>query len=749
MRKTLLFAALFYLRQSCAQQLFFPRENYKDSVSLARAIPALAAEVAAQYKNADRRTYYDDMFRYLIVARQYDQAIAFIDSVRKGLTSVNQGGREGVGFQFEAFAKARLAEQGKDSSFESAFKRIFAAGYARLDGDGRNIVSMYVISDPGAMKKTLADLVAGRQQKDTITLQEARQLLRAYNAYNVYSVIVPLMNPIIIAGDKKKFIIDQVLIRTRDGSVLQAETGRPRDARDRLPTVFIFDIYIDSAYDVSMVKQYASRGYACVVANTRGKGLSPQSIEPFEHDAGDAYDVIDWISRQPWSNKKVGMTGGSYLGFSQWAAAKKLHPALKTIMPEVAVGFGIDYPMAGNIFTSYMLRWIHYVTNSKQTDDADFENSRHWDSVFWSWYKRGAAFRALDSIEGRPNPIFQRWLRHPSFDSYWQNARAYEQDFSRIDIPVLTTTGYYDDDGLGAMYYYRQHYLHNPHADNYLVIGPYDHGGAQSFPQAELYGYKVDPAATTFNFIDLGIKWFDYILKDSAKPEILRDKVNYEVMGANEWRHASSLAAMSNDTLTLFLGNTRVGQHYKLSDRSNSDEYINQEIDLADRTDTVPHSENFKIINDAIQLKNEISFISGPMEKPLIITGSFIASLSAVINKRDMDLVIYLYEMMPDGRYFYLASALQRASYARDRGNRQLLEPGKKESIPVDNAVMTCKMMSKGSRLVIVVGIQKRPNCQINYGTGKDVSDETIADAQEPLEIKWFSDSYVRVPVCR
>lgn len=743
MRRPLLFAALFSIQQLSAQSLFFPRENYKDSLALAHTIPALAQQVVARYTNADSITYYDDMFRCLMVAKQYDQAIAYIDSIRKDVPT----GSDGVGFQYEAFAKAKLAGQEGDHSFGELFKKVFATGYARLDGDARNFVSAYLISDIRPLKRALADLVGERQQKDSMTLQEAKQLVRAYNSYIVYSAIMSPMDQIITADDKKRYILDRVLIKTRDGSLLQAETGRPRDVKGKLPTVFIFNIYIDPAGDAAMVKKYVSKGYACVVANTRGKGGSPQPIEPFEHDADDAYDMIDWISRQPWSNKKVGMTGGSYLGFSQWAAAKTLHPALKTIMPEVAVGTGIDYPMAGNIFMSYMLQWIHYVTNSKQTDNADFNNTGHWDAVFRDWYERGAAFRALDTIEGRPDPIFQRWLQHPSFDTYWQNMRACGQDFSRIDIPVLTTTGYYDDDGKGAMYYYREHYIHNANADNYLVIGPYDHAGAQGYPQSDLLGYKVDPVATSFNFVDLGIKWFDYVLKDSARPALLRDKVNYEVMGANEWRHAPSLAAMSNDTLTFFLGNIRVDQHYKLSDSPLADEHIDQEVDLADRTDTASDGDNAKIIDNTIYLKNAISFVSRPMEQPLIVSGSFIASLKAAINKRDMDLIMSLYELMPDGRYFYLATAMQRASYAWDRGKRQLLEQGKKETIPVDNAGMTCKTLTKGSRLVLVLGINKRPNWQINYGTGKDVSDETISDAKEPLEIRWFSDSYVKVPV--
>ncbi|HLX91111.1 MAG TPA: CocE/NonD family hydrolase [Puia sp.] len=747
MKITLLFVAIFSVKQLSAQQIFFAKENYQDSASLAKTIPSLAAKVLELYKDPDKSNYLDNAFRFLMVAKKYDRAILYIDSFRKSLPPLSVSGIGGIGVQYECFSKAKIAQLKETRTFDELFKGIFATSYVQLDADGRNYISRYAIPEIPPLKKTLDALIKDRQLSDTITLENAMRLVRSYNSYISYSAMVPMMRPIVASEDRKSFIIDKVFITMRDGSRLEAETGRQRNMKGRLPTIFIFNIYIDSTADVGMVKLYASKGYACVVANTRGKGGSPQSIEPFEHDANDAYDVIDWISRQPWSNKKVGMTGGSYLGFSQWAAAKNLHRALKTIMPEVAVGIGIDYPTLGSIYMSYMLRWIHNVTNSKQTDEADFNNESHWDSTFKAWYKSGRSFRSLDTIEGRPNLIFQRWLQHPSFDSYWQNMRAYDADFSKINIPVLTTTGYFDADHNGAMYYYRQHYLHNPNANNYLVIGPYDHGGAQSYPRPELMGYKLDSVATAFNFVDLSIQWFNYVLKDSAKPILLQDKVNYEVMGANVWRHAPSLAAMTNDTLTLYLSNTRINQHYKFGESPEENEYIRQEIDFSDRTDTNAYDDDYKILDSAFDSRNSISFISQPFEQPIIVDGSFIASLKAAINKKDMDLTLSMYEQTPEGKYFSLGSSLQRASYVDDPSNRQLLEPGKKETIPVSYSYMTCKKLSKGSRLILVLGIMKGAYWQINYGTGKDVSDETIADAKEPLEIRWYADSYIKVPV--
>ena len=78
---------------------------------------------------------------------------------------------------------------------------------------------------------------------------------------------------------------------------------------------------------------------------------------------------------------------------------------------------------------------------------------------------------------------------------------------------------------------------------------------------------------------------------------------------------------------------------------------------------------------------------------------------------------------------------------------RKLLTPGKKTQVPIVNARMTAKLLPPGSRLVIVLDVNKNSNAQVNMGTGKDVSDETSADGKEPLEIKWFSDSKLMIPL--
>ena len=80
---------------------------------------------------------------------------------------------------------------------------------------------------------------------------------------------------------------------------------------------------------------------------------------------------------------------------------------------------------------------------------------------------------------------------------------------------------------------------------------------------------------------------------------------------------------------------------------------------------------------------------------------------------------------------------------------RRLLTPGKLESLPFDRTPLTSRQMAAGSRLLVRLNVNKNPFAQVNYGTGKDVSDESIADAKTPLRVQWSTDSHIKVPISR
>lgn len=148
-----------------------------------------------------------------------------------------------------------------------------------------------------------------------------------------------------------------------------------------------------------------------------------------------------------------------------------------------------------------------------------------------------------------------------------------------------------------------------------------------------------------------------------------------------------------------------------------------------------------------VRTPNGFAFVSAPFQTPIELSGLFSMRLDFITNKKDFDFNVQLYELKPDGEYLQLSYHWARASYVKDRRRRELLAPGRREQLDFESSLLTSRQFTAGSRLVVVLNIIKRPDAQINYGTGKDVSDETIADAKEPLSIKWFNDSFVTIPV--
>ncbi|HEY9196347.1 MAG TPA: CocE/NonD family hydrolase [Mucilaginibacter sp.] len=548
----------------------------------------------------------------------------------------------------------------------------------------------------------------------------------------------------------EKYIInDSVLIKTPQGHTLSAVTVRRRDIAGKQPAALLMFIYSNTQRSLAEAQYAADHGYVGVVADVRGKRLSPDEVAPYENDAHDVYWVIDWINKQSWSNGKVGMYGGSYSGFAQWAGLKyKVHPALKTIVPYVSAIPGMGLPMENNVFLNANYGWAFYVTNNKYLDTATYNNNQRWQDLMTNWYSAGAAYNKIDSVDHAPNKWLQKWLKHPGFDAYWQSLIPYGHEYAKIDIPVLAFDGYYDDGQTSGLYYLRQLAKYNPKADYYLILGPYDHFGAQKGGEANLRGYQVDPSAL-INTKEITFQWFDYIMKNGKKPAILKDRVNYEVMGANRWDGAPSIDKMHQSTLRLYLHTVKKDDQFKLSAQKPAAQgYLEQEVDFADRTTMNNFAYPYPIVQKDFY-SNGFSFMSEPLTQPLVVNGAFWGRLTASVNKKDLDYSVVLYEVMPTGEYFELTYFLGRASYSWDINHRRLLHPGKITNLPFSNTKIVSRQLSKGSRLMVVVNVNKSRFAQINYGTGKDVSTETIADAKTPLRVKWYNNSYIEVPVSK
>jgi putative CocE/NonD family hydrolase len=736
-----------------AQQLDLSKDAVRDEAALAQAMPDLAKRAIAIYQEPDRDRYLSTLFRLQLVAAQYQKAITSLERLTE-LRRAADPSTSGRLLPFVLEAKARLRQQTEGLQFDAAFKREFRSQLNELDDLQASDALPWFSLDQNRARNDLKATFEKSKVQDRIALADALDLIRAFQLSKSIEAWLPLTEALTNEDDLRRYFIDKdVLVNPPDGTHISALIVRPKAAKTPQPALLMFTIYAGDDANFAAARRSAAHGYIGVVGFTRGKARSPETPVPFEHDGDDARAVIDWIVKQSWSDGRVGMYGGSYNGFTQWAAAKKLHPALKTIVPSRASNAGNGLPMENNIFLLVNYAWTFYITNNKYLDNKIYFDQARWGSLNQKWYDSGASYRRVDSIDGTPNKWFQTWLQHPSYDQYWQQMVPYKKEFAVIDIPVLTITGYYDDAQQSALWYLQEHYKYNQRAEHYLVIGPYDHFGTdRSRKEPVLRGYAIDPLAQ-FDTQQLIFQWMDYIFRGAPKPALLADKINYQVMGANKWKHAPSIEKMSDASLTLYLtdlsaGGKEPGDKYQLSaNKPAKPGFLEQTVDFADRKTTNNDYYPDLVVGKKPDLSNGCAFISEPFQEPVEISGMFSGQINAIINKKDMDIGVTLFEVMPNGELFHLSYFLGRASYAHDMSVRKLLTPGRVESIPFERTRMTSRRLSKGSRLLVTLNINKNPFAQINYGTGKDVSDEDINDAKTPLQIKWRNDSYVRVPI--
>jgi hypothetical protein len=646
----------------------------------------------------------------------------------------------------ELYARTRMQEA-KGTPPEAALEGAFAGMVAGQSDQALYRMAWSLVGDASFFERRLQQLWEGFRTQPKLSREEASRLLRTAQLRDDFARMRPRVAALMAAEEARRYLVDEdVHIQLPSGVTLCATLVRPRN-QAKLPTAFEFTIYANE-YNRSEAVHSASEGFVGLVANTRGKRHSPGPVEPYEHDGEDAAAVIDWIARQPWSNGRVGMYGGSYDGFTQWAADKHHPKALTSIMPSVAVAPGIDVPMEGGVFQTFVYKWIPYVSRVPLLDEAGYSDNAHWNGLNQAWFESGRPYRDLDAIDGTPNPIWYRWLSHPTYDTYWQRMTTSEKDFATISIPVLSTTGYFDGCLISSLHYFMEHRAQRPKAEHYLLVGPYNHIGAQRQSMDVFGGYAIDPSVR-IDIEALRYQWLNYTLRGGPRPEPLKDHLNYQVMGADVWKHAPTVAAMAKGMLSFHLEGGAEGQPHRLSAKpSLHPRPAELKVDLTERK-TENGGQPELVEATAIDSSNCLTFTSDPLNASLEMRGLFEGQLAFTTNKKDFDLNLQLYERLADGRCFLLSYFIGRASQIRDRHRRQLLAPGKEIRLSFRSGRLVSRRLSAGSRLVLLVGVIKQAGAQVNYGTGKDVSSESVKDAGEPLSICLSPKSTVSLPINR
>jgi len=532
-----------------------------------------------------------------------------------------------------------------------------------------------------------------------------------------------------------------VKIPLRDGVSLNATVFQPHGQKEPLPVVLTLTPYIGDSY-TDRAMYFAQHGYVFALVDVRGRGNSGGTFEPFVNDAKDGYDILEWFAKQPYCNGKVTMWGGSYAGFDQWATLKEFPPHLATIVPAAAAHPGVDFPFQHNIIGPYDMQWLTY-TSGVTGNDMLFGSGSFWGAKAREYYDQHLAFKDYDRLVGNPSAVFQKWMQHPIPDAYYDAMVPSAEQYARIKFPILTITGHYDADQPGAFAYYKRHMQYGTEEakqKHYLIIGPWDHAGTRT-PKRDVGGLKFGEASV-LDLNKLHTEWYDWVMKNGAKPEFLKKRVAYYAVGAGaeNWTYADSLETISNEKRTLYLGSIGNAESIfqsgtmgeKASGGAASDKWTYDPLDTRpgdaeSDDDPAPLLSQRAVMNT---FGNGAIYHSEPFGEATEITGFLKLTVWLAMDVPDTDLRAVVYEILPDGGSIALTSAAMRARYRESLRQGKPVTPGKAEKYVFDNFTFFSRRIAKGSRLRLFLHCLNTPRREKNYNSGGVVADETAKDAK-------------------
>lgn len=553
-----------------------------------------------------------------------------------------------------------------------------------------------------------------------------------------------------------------VRIPLRDGIHLQAtlylppEAEGPPEEKGAAPAIVTMTPYIAQTWHDRGL-WFAAHGMPFLIVDVRGRGNSEGEFRPNINEARDGYDVVEWVAQQTWCSGRVGMWGGSYGGYAQWAAAKEFPPHLATIVPVASPCMGIDFPILHNIAAPYVMQWLTLVSGRASQEKIFGQDQMFWSERWRAMFESGAPFRMLDERLGNPSPIFQEWLDHPHPDEYWDRYNPTADEYRRLSIPILTITGIYDGDQTGALAHYRAHLaLGSPDAvaKHFLIIGPWDHAGTRQ-PSTEFSGITVGPASLV-DLEKLHLEWYSWTMQGGARPAFLQNRVAYYVMVAEAWRYADSLEAITAETRLFYLqsdsglhsrGNPSDVFHSgrlaeELLRESAPDHYVHDPRDmrLAGLESTIDPG----CLTDQRMVHagngRQLIYHTVPFQQDVEVSGFFRLTAWLSIDQPDTDFRAVIYEVDGHGRSVKMTEQSIRARYREGLREERLIETPEPLRYEFAGFPFVSRLVRRGARLRLVIGPMHSIYSQRNHHTGGRIAEECLDDARV-VTVKLFHDS--------
>ena len=477
-------------------------------------------------------------------------------------------------------------------------------------------------------------------------------------------------------ADSAIFTLEEVMIPMRDGAHLQTVIERPVGRTDQLPILLRrtpYGVPQSSPRTVPpSLKELYEDGYIFVVQNLRGRfksegtfllssqvdlvDKSPKNV----NETTDAYDTIDWLVKHVAnSTGKVGIYGVSYDGLTTALALLAPHPALKAASEQASPvdwWMNDDMHRYGAFRESYAFEYAVY-------EQADKFKNTHFDFDVYDTYDWYLKLGPLSNINARfLHGSIQGWnsmVEHPNYDAFNKREAWYKQ-IKGSSVPNLNVAGFWDqEDPWGPWQIFHQAALNDPNHNNFMVAGPWYHGGWHREERGDSLGaIPLGGRPTALEFREnIEAPFFRYYLHGKG------DKPSWQAKmfqtGSNTWRNYSAWPVKNTTATNLYLHNdgtlsfdkpvSSIGQAYReyMSDPASPVPYRQRPI-----SPTYPAGD-WRRWEAADQRfvdgrPDVLTYVSPPLDHDITVTGELSATLFASTSGTDADFIVKLIDVYPE-----------------------------------------------------------------------------------------------------
>jgi putative CocE/NonD family hydrolase len=462
------------------------------------------------------------------------------------------------------------------------------------------------------------------------------------------------------------------MIPMRDGVRLYTQVYVPTTAREQLPILLLRTPYgtgqLSSERIAASLPELMADGYIIVLQDIRGRFKSEgefvmlrQPRDPKDQKAidesTDTYDTIDWLLKSvPNNNGRVGMAGTSYGAWLTVMGMLEPHPALKAAVTQASpadMWIGDDFHHNGAFRLSYGFEYAYMMESSKEISDVAAVIDRH-DAYEW-YLGLGALSNANAKYFHNRLPSWNDFVNHPNYDAFWKR-QGFAPWLNRVTVPTLNVAGWWDqEDFYGPLKIYELLERHDSANRNFLVVGPWNHGG-----WSRSDGQKLGP-------IDFGSKTAEYYRKNVLARFLayhLKGKGTLDLpealtfrTGANEWvRHdawppkrkvvARQLYFQADGKLSFDPPPRTAAQAFDsyVSDPANPVPYRHRPVEVRSGW-TTWLVEDQRFVDHRPDV---LTWTTEPLKNDVVVSGKVVANLFASTSGTDSDWIVKVIDVYPE-----------------------------------------------------------------------------------------------------